>query len=205
MSADPNRLETLVSVPGEMEAALIANLLQEHGICAKAVGGYTSGFKAEAPGEASVLVGQADLIRAQELLAEIREELRQIDWSKVDFGTEGPSTGDDNRPWDTPAERKVQRFGTASGLDRRRLQFTLAGLLGLQTAVCVVMGFWKGLGAAAFSLIFLPTAAFILLALGTAGIASDLDRTRRAWRYVGQLLLVGLIAFAVLVLILQLL
>ena len=94
MSADPNRLETLISVPGEMEAALIANLLQEHGICAKAVGGYTSGFKAEAPGEASVLVGQADLARAKELLAEIQAELRQIDWSKVDFGSDRPTKED---------------------------------------------------------------------------------------------------------------
>ncbi|MHC4176653.1 MAG: putative signal transducing protein, partial [Planctomycetota bacterium] len=199
MSADPNRLETLVSVPGEMEAAVIANLLQEHGISAKAVGGYTSGFKAEAPGEASVLVGQADLARAKELLAEIRAELRQIDWSTVDFGSDRPARDREDRPSDTPAEGNGERSGTPSGLDRRRLQFTLAGLLALQTSICVLMGLWKGLGAAAFSLLFLPTATLILLALGTAGIASDLDRARRIWRYVGRLLLIGLIAFAVLV------
>ena len=86
MAIDPVNPQVLVSVPGEVEAAVIVNALEEHGIGARATGGYTSGFKAEAPGEVRVLVAQADAVRAKDVLTEIRREYAQIDWSNVDFG-----------------------------------------------------------------------------------------------------------------------
>lgn len=86
MNVDPQNLEVLVSVPNEIEAAAILNALQEHGIKAVASGGYTSGFKAEAPGEVKVLVKHGDTDRAQTLLSQIRSGQGQIDWTNFDVG-----------------------------------------------------------------------------------------------------------------------
>ncbi len=86
MTAVPVNPEALVSVPSEIEAAFIVNTLAEHGIRASAVGGYTSGFKAEAPGQVTVLVSAADLDRARQLLEETRRDRSEIDWSKIDVG-----------------------------------------------------------------------------------------------------------------------
>jgi hypothetical protein len=84
MTPDPNSPETLLSVPGETEAAAIITDLAEYDIQAFAAGGYTSGFKTEAPGGVTVLVKHADIDRARQALAEIRAEYGRIDWSKVD-------------------------------------------------------------------------------------------------------------------------
>jgi len=76
----------LVSVPSEVEAAAIVTALAEYGIEAHAVGGYTAGFRAEAPGDVKVSVKHADLDRARQALAEIREHPDAIDWSQIDVG-----------------------------------------------------------------------------------------------------------------------
>ncbi len=86
MADDSERLQVLLSVPSEVEAAAIVTALAEHGIEASATGGYTSGFKAEAPGDVKVLVRHADFDRARRALAEIREEQGKIDWSQIDVG-----------------------------------------------------------------------------------------------------------------------
>lgn len=70
MKPDPERPETLLSVANEIEAAAIVGFLAQYGIKAFAAGGYTSGFKAEAPGDVKILVKQADLDRARQALAE---------------------------------------------------------------------------------------------------------------------------------------
>jgi len=84
MTSDPNRPEVLLSAANEIEAAAMATALAEYGVEAFAAGGYTSGFKAEAPGNVNILVKHADLDRAREALAEIRRQQDEIDWSKVD-------------------------------------------------------------------------------------------------------------------------
>jgi hypothetical protein len=84
MSLDPNRPERLLSVAHEIEAAAMVNALAESGVEAFAAGGYTSGFKAEAPGDVAVMVKQADLDRARQALAEIRQHQGDIDWDNVD-------------------------------------------------------------------------------------------------------------------------
>ena len=84
MTPDPDNPEVLLSVANEIEAGAIVTALAEYGIEAFAAGGYTSGFKAEAPGWVKVLVAREDLDRAKQVLAEIREGQTEIDWSSVD-------------------------------------------------------------------------------------------------------------------------
>jgi hypothetical protein len=72
MSAD--KLDVLISVPSEIEAAAIISVLSERGIEATATGGLTAGFKAEAPGAVNVLVANADAERAKLVLDEFRTE-----------------------------------------------------------------------------------------------------------------------------------
>jgi hypothetical protein len=84
MNLDDENLSKLTTVMTEYEATAIVSALEAEGIRAKAVGTYTTGFKAEAPGGASVLVLETDLPRAQQILAELRKHGAGIDWSKVD-------------------------------------------------------------------------------------------------------------------------
>jgi hypothetical protein len=84
MTPDPNRPEVLLTVSTEIEAGAIVTALAECDIQALSIGGYTSGFKAEAPGSVAVVVKRADFDRAKQALAEIREQQSRIDWSKVD-------------------------------------------------------------------------------------------------------------------------
>ena len=93
----------------------------------------------------------------------------------------------------------------ASQSKRRRYQFSIAALLGLQTDVAVAMAIWKGLGAAVLSIMILFGTTVVLLAVGTVGIATDLSRARVVWGYVGRLLTVGLAVFALFVLTYQVL
>ena len=89
MIPDPKHPETLLTVSTEIEAAAIVTALAEYDVEALTVGGYTSGFKAEAPGNVAVVVKLADFDRAKQALTEIQAEGSEIDWSKVDV-TESP-------------------------------------------------------------------------------------------------------------------
>lgn len=60
--------ETLISVPNDLEAAMIVSNLAAHGVDATTFGEFTAGFRAEAPGEVKVLVRRSDLQRAREAL-----------------------------------------------------------------------------------------------------------------------------------------
>ena len=74
MPEESSTLEVLARVPTEAEASLIVQTLADRGISAKAIGGFTSGFKAEAPGDVSVLVRRGDLRRAESILAAVRQD-----------------------------------------------------------------------------------------------------------------------------------
>jgi hypothetical protein len=76
----------LLSVATEAEAVGIVTALAEYGIEASTTGGFTAGFKAEAPGSVQILVRRADLERAKQTLAEICKDEGNIDWSKIDVG-----------------------------------------------------------------------------------------------------------------------
>lgn len=86
MTTDPDNPEVLTSVPSEIEAAAIVTALGAHSIQASTTGGYTAGFRAEAPGNVNVIVRRQDLERAQRILAEIEEDQSDVDWSQVDVG-----------------------------------------------------------------------------------------------------------------------
>ncbi len=66
-----NTPETLVSVPNDLEAAMIVSALAARDIDATTSGGYTAGFRAKAPGEVQVLVRHRDLQRANSVLNEL--------------------------------------------------------------------------------------------------------------------------------------
>ncbi len=70
MSSNHDTLATLATVSTDVEAQLLVNLLNDHGIAAVATGGFTIQFRAEAPGVARVLVKQDDLSVARSVLAE---------------------------------------------------------------------------------------------------------------------------------------
>jgi len=93
MTTDPNSPEVLVSVPNDVEAAAIVTALAERGVRASTTGGYTAGFRAEAPGQISVVVRYADLDQAKLTLAEIEKDQAEIDWSQVDVGDPDEANG----------------------------------------------------------------------------------------------------------------
>ncbi len=110
MTADPNRPEKLLSVRTEIEATAIVTALAEYDVEAFAAGGYTAGFRAEAPGYVTVLVKHADLDRAKQAVAEIRRQQGDFDWSKVDVTetAEAQPPADEDR-CDDPDWRPVTR------------------------------------------------------------------------------------------------
>jgi hypothetical protein len=86
MPSDPNNPEVLTSVRTEVEAAAIVGALAARSIGASTTGGYTAGFRAEAPGCVNVIVRNEDLDRARYVLAEIEQDQTDVDWSQVDVG-----------------------------------------------------------------------------------------------------------------------
>jgi hypothetical protein len=74
MGDEHDALEVAIQVPTEAEAGMIVQFLADREIDARAVGGFTSGFRAEAPGWCSVLVNRGNLDRAKRALAEVRQE-----------------------------------------------------------------------------------------------------------------------------------
>lgn len=86
MNADPENPEVLVSVPSEIEAAAIVTALAEEGIEATATGGFTAGFRAEAPGLVNVLVRGEDYATALKVLENFRQHGAGVDWSQIDVG-----------------------------------------------------------------------------------------------------------------------
>ena len=77
------KLESFVSCPHEFQAVAIVNALEDHGIRARAVGGYTSDFKAEAPGSVDVLVMSDDLEVARAALHRIQDRDNTVAWPKT--------------------------------------------------------------------------------------------------------------------------
>ena len=86
MTTDPNNPELLESFRSDIEAATIVAALEAHGIQASTTGGYTAGFRAEAPGNVNVIVRHQDLDLAKQVLADIKRDRTDVDWSQVDVG-----------------------------------------------------------------------------------------------------------------------
>ncbi|MCY2982307.1 MAG: hypothetical protein NTY15_01570 [Planctomycetota bacterium] len=86
LQGDPNNPTSLTRYCSEVEAAALLAALSESGIQGTTTGSFTTGFHAEAPGDITVVVRQCDLSRAQEVLAELENMKKDIDWSEVDVG-----------------------------------------------------------------------------------------------------------------------
>lgn len=86
MQNDANDPVSLTTVANEVDAGAIITALAAYDIEANATGGFTAGFRAEAPGKVQVWVRRKDLKRAQDALREIGQTSQKIDWSQVDVG-----------------------------------------------------------------------------------------------------------------------
>ena len=76
---DPgNTPETLISVPNDLEAAMIVSKLAAHGVDATTSGEFTAGFRAEAPGEVRVLVRRSDLEQARNVLDRLSDAADEV-------------------------------------------------------------------------------------------------------------------------------
>ena len=73
MADDTDAPVRLTTAANEAMAAMIVAALDQRGIQASAVGGLTSGFRAEAPGGVIVLVRRSELERALAVLEEIKQ------------------------------------------------------------------------------------------------------------------------------------
>lgn len=67
-------LVTVAERASEMSALILVSVLKDAGIRAAATGGFTSGFRAEAPGMVKVQTFEGDADRAREVIAEIKME-----------------------------------------------------------------------------------------------------------------------------------
>jgi hypothetical protein len=70
MSETNDNPALLTALPTEIDAELLVGRLRGHGIEAWVEGGLSSGFRAEAPGSASVYVRSSDLERARRVLGQ---------------------------------------------------------------------------------------------------------------------------------------
>lgn len=70
MSTTANNPTKLTEVRSDTEAAIIVAALEQHGIEAHLTGEYTACFRAEAPGNVSILINQTDLAEARQVLTQ---------------------------------------------------------------------------------------------------------------------------------------
>lgn len=68
-SDDPTLPTVIASLPDEMSASAVVSQLEVHGIKARAVGGFTSGFQTEIAGDVKVVVAAQDVKKANAVLA----------------------------------------------------------------------------------------------------------------------------------------
>ena len=103
---DDAKLETVAERAMESAALILVSVLKDAGIRAIATGGFTAGFRAEAPGMVKVQTFEADAERARQVIAEIRE-LPEDAIANDDIATE--EVGED------PADASTDASTDASG------------------------------------------------------------------------------------------
>lgn len=85
----------LTKVAYESQAAVIMTALEARGIQVNSTGGFTSGFRAESPGMVEIWVHEQNLEDSRSILANLKQESEEIDWSKVDTGDDSPLSIDE--------------------------------------------------------------------------------------------------------------
>lgn len=86
MNQDPRSPKLLTAVATDVEAAALLTALAAYGIIANRTGGFTAGFRTEAPGGIQIWVASEDVEEAMAAYREIQSNCDPIDWSKVDVG-----------------------------------------------------------------------------------------------------------------------
>jgi len=119
MTVEPDGVEVLVSLADEFEAAAIVGDLEAHGVAARAVGGFTAGFP---PGEVRVVVARGDLRRAQQVLAELRQQQAGVDWSEAESGGPGEDADEEDDRASRSADPTLATPDPPYRLNRRWLQ-----------------------------------------------------------------------------------
>ncbi len=76
-SLDDANLETVAERSTEVAASVLVSALRDAGIRAVATGGFTAGFRAEAPGVVRVQTLERDAERAREIIAELKMQADQ--------------------------------------------------------------------------------------------------------------------------------
>ncbi len=84
VDSDAQELAKLITVPDEFEASVIVSALEADGIRARADGGYVADFREGISAGVSVVVAQSDLVRATQVVDELRRHRGEVDWSHVD-------------------------------------------------------------------------------------------------------------------------
>ncbi len=70
MASDSDKWQVVGTAPSETEGALIVSALEAENIEAHLEGGMTASFRAEAPGEARILVREEDMAQAIEVVGQ---------------------------------------------------------------------------------------------------------------------------------------
>lgn len=73
LNPDDQNLEVVAERSMEVAATVLVNVLADEGIRAVAVGGFTAGFRAEAPGWVQVKTFEKDADRARQIISELKE------------------------------------------------------------------------------------------------------------------------------------
>ena len=94
---DAQAPRVLTRVRNEAESGIVVAALEQEGIQAETFGEFTSGFRAEAPGDVKILVRSEDFVRAEQILNELRDDQTPIDWSKIDVGKPEEGTAESTR------------------------------------------------------------------------------------------------------------
>ena len=68
------KLVTVAERPSEVEASALVAILADAGIRATATGGFTAGFRAEAPGWVKINTLEQDAQRARAILSEVKQQ-----------------------------------------------------------------------------------------------------------------------------------
>jgi len=71
---DPTLPTVIASLPDEMSASALVVQLESHGITARAVGGYTSGFQTEIASDVKVVVAARDVKIAKAIIETVAEQ-----------------------------------------------------------------------------------------------------------------------------------
>lgn len=186
MSNSTTSITKLLSVTSELEAAAIVAALADQGIEARHVGGYTAGFRAEAPAMVQVLVHENDLARAAEIVEHPSSHAAAIDWSTVDCGDRAPLCDDEH---DFAENQKVEP---------RPLQVSLRAVLIFQTVFCVLLAFSQSTLATLLFVAGIVTIVYSLVAIGTIQIISKREQANELLRYVAtSFVVLGILFYAI--------